>query len=82
VDTLSGVGPMRSNIPPKVRAELAAAASEPYLNGTDPHLLRRLEVLERYVRHHDRTIRQMLDILSEWAENASDAYPKTGTDAQ
>lgn len=82
VDPLSGVGPMRSNVPPKVRAELAAAASESYLNGMDPQLLRRLEVLERYVRQHDRTIRQMLDILSEWAENTAEAYPKTGTDAQ
>ncbi|MCH8684319.1 XrtA/PEP-CTERM system-associated ATPase [Pedomonas mirosovicensis] len=82
VDTVSGVGPMRSNIPPKVRAELAAAASEVYLNGAEAHILRRLEVLERYVRQHDRTIRQMLDILSEWAENASDSYSKTGTDAQ
>ena len=82
VDALSGVGPMRSNVPPKVRAELAAAAADPYLTGADPHLLRRIEVLEQYVRQHDRTIRQMLDILSEWAENASDAYPKTGTDDQ
>ncbi|MGK2285193.1 XrtA/PEP-CTERM system-associated ATPase [Pedomonas sp. V897] len=82
VEALSGVGPMRSNIPPKVRAELAAVASEVYLNGAEAQILRRLEVLEQYVRHHDRAIREMLNILSDWAENASEGYPKTGTDAQ
>jgi general secretion pathway protein A len=83
---LSAVGPaaFKSNIPPKVRADLAAAAlagGGMTAGGIDPDLVRRIEVLERYVRAHDQTIRQTLQILSDWAEATTEAPTlKTGTD--
>lgn len=69
----SGVGPMKSNIPPKMRADIAAAAAEGVGLSHELDILRRLEVLERYVKNHDRTIKQTLQILSEWADS-SDAH--------
>lgn len=78
---VSGIAPMRSNVPPKIRADLAAANSD--LMGADPELLRRVEVLERYAKAHDQTIRQTLQILSDWADAAAVATPlKTGTNEQ
>jgi putative secretion ATPase (PEP-CTERM system associated) len=80
---LSGIGPVRSNLPPKIRADLAAASAEGFAGSlTEAELLRRIDVLERYVRAHDRTIKQMLQILSDWAETATDRFDKTGTDGQ
>jgi general secretion pathway protein A len=79
----SNVGPIgpKSNLPPKIRADLAAASGEFIGLGGDPELQRRVETLERYVRAHDQTIRQTLQILSDWADAAAVDKPlKTGTD--
>lgn len=69
---------LRSNIPPKIRADLAAANG--LMNGIDSDLQTRVEVLERYVRTHDQAIRQTLQILSDWAESTADRALKTPTD--
>jgi general secretion pathway protein A len=79
----SGIGPLgpKSNVPPKIRADLAAANGEMSGLVGDAELYRRVETLERYVRAHDQTIRQTLQILSDWADAAAvDAPLKTGTD--
>jgi general secretion pathway protein A len=77
---LSGFGPLKSNVPPKIRADLVAAANHS-LGAADPELLRRVETLERYVKAHDQTIRQTLQILSDWADAAAETpMLKTGTD--
>ncbi|MFZ5609472.1 MAG: XrtA/PEP-CTERM system-associated ATPase [Pseudomonadota bacterium] len=75
---LSGVGPlgggMKSNVPPKVRADRAAAARANGLlgDGLDAeNMARRVEVLERYVKFHDRALKQTLNILSDWLESDS-----------
>jgi general secretion pathway protein A len=87
-DLQSAVGSMggasfKPNIPPKVRADIAAATAAAAGGYADPDLLRRIDMLERYVRHHDQTIRQMLAILSDWADQTPAAeLPKTGTDAE
>jgi general secretion pathway protein A len=87
--SFSGLGPMgfKSNVPPKIRADLASATGGLAGLGTDPDVLRRLEALERYVRAHDQTIRQTLQILSDWADVSTQETPalvdepaKTGTD--
>ncbi len=82
--SFSGVGPMgfKSNIPPKIRADLASASGEISGLGLDSEVLRRLDALERYVRAHDQTIRQTLQILSDWADAATvtEVPRKTGTD--
>ncbi len=82
--SFSGVGPMgfKSNIPPKIRADLASASGEISGLGLDTEVLRRLDALERYVRAHDQTIRQTLQILSDWADAATvtEVPRKTGTD--
>jgi putative secretion ATPase (PEP-CTERM system associated) len=80
----SGLGPVaggfKSNVPPKVRADLMAAASAAHGGPVDADLVRRIETLERYVRAHDQTIRQTLQILSDWAESTTEGVLKTGTD--
>jgi hypothetical protein len=49
----------------------------------DSDMTRRVETLERYVRAHDQTIRQTLQILSDWADAAAEPVRlKTGTDEQ
>jgi putative secretion ATPase (PEP-CTERM system associated) len=85
---LSGIGPgsFKSNVPPKVRSDLAAAAhanSGYETSIATPDVLRRLELLERYVRVHDQMIRQTLAILSDWADQ-TDISPldKTGSDEE
>ena len=71
------------NMPPKVRSDLLQMAGP----GIDEAALQqRLDVLERYVRAHDRSIRQIVQILASWTERGNEADPdadqKTGTDAQ
>lgn len=66
---------LKANVPPR----MMETEGLPPL--TDPDLARRVELLERYVRAHDQTIRQTLMLLSEWAEATADSTPKrTGTD--
>ena len=80
---ISGVGPLTANMPPKIQAELAAMQTGLATAGTDPELLKRLDALERYVRAHDRSIRQVIQILASWAEAAEDdAAGKPGPKAQ
>lgn len=70
----SSIGPMYARVPPKVQRDRMLA--EPGL--PDPDIMRRLDILERYVRSHDRSIRQLVRILSEWADEtdeAADALP-------
>ena len=66
---LSSIGPMAGNVPPKMQTAAPAGG----LNGghADLEILRRLETLEHYVRSHDRTIRQILQVLSDWADAAN-----------
>jgi general secretion pathway protein A len=77
---MSGFGAMKPNVPPKIRADMAAAANNG-LELMDSDMVRRIETLERYVRAHDQTIRQTLQILGDWADAAAEpARLKTGTD--
>ncbi|MEM8799767.1 MAG: XrtA/PEP-CTERM system-associated ATPase [Pseudomonadota bacterium] len=74
---LSGRGPLvgnigRSDVPPKMRADQRSYA---HVNGhhgsaelDQDELFRRLDVLEKYVKSHDRTIRKTLDILTSFIE--------------
>jgi general secretion pathway protein A len=71
---------MKPNVPPKIRADMAAAANNG-LELMDADIQRRIETLERYVRAHDQTIRQTLQILGDWADAAAEpGRLKTGTD--
>lgn len=54
-EELSGIGPMTGNVPPKMRG------------GADADLYRRVERLEHMMRSHDQALRQILELLSEWA---------------
>ena len=57
----------RGNVPPKMQGAWAQG-------GGDPELARRLETLERYVRSHDRTLRQLVDLLAQWADPEVDSH--------
>ncbi len=59
---LSSIGPMAAEYPP-LRSPVWNSGGLP-----DPELMRRIEVLEHYVRQHDQTLKQILDLLSQWAE--------------
>lgn len=83
---LSGHGPMGSsfkpNIPPKIASDLHSRthavpyAQAAYASDADQEeILRRLGVLERYVKAHDQTIKQMLELLSLWIEGDEDVAP-------
>jgi len=66
---LSGIGPMNGNVPPKMQVHI------PY-GGSDPDVYRRLDHIERTLRAHDQALRQILELLSEWAEDENrDATP-------
>lgn len=65
---LSSIGPMQGNVPPKMQGWNGSAGL------IDHDLLRRVEVLEHYVRQHDATLKQILDLLGQWAQ-ASAATP-------
>lgn len=67
---LSGVGPISGNVPPKMQVHVPNAAAT-----GDPEIYRRVEQIERTLRAHDQALRQILDLLSEWAE-------EEGTQAQ
>lgn len=92
---LSSHGPMGSsfkpNIPPKIASDLhnrthaVPYAQAAYASDADQdEILRRLGVLERYVKAHDQTIKQMLELLSLWIEgddgaaSAEDLPPEEG----
>lgn len=60
---LSGIGPLSGNVPPKMQVHVPFAAA----NG-DPELYRRLEQIERTLRAHDQALRQILQLLSDWAD--------------
>ncbi|MEO0410291.1 MAG: XrtA/PEP-CTERM system-associated ATPase [Pseudomonadota bacterium] len=85
---LSGKGPLtgssfKPNVPPKMAQDWHDRTSMPpsaahYANEAEQEeILRRLNVLERYVKAHDRTMKQMLELLSMWIEgdNADDETP-------
>lgn len=87
---LSGRGPMgnnfKPNVPPKIASDLHDRAHgvsyvQPGYAGDQEQeeILRRLSVLERYVKAHDRTIKQMLELLSLWIEGDDD---ESSPDAQ
>jgi len=64
----SGVGGFKPNIPPKIASELRDLRAAHQHDSDQEEILRRLGVLERYVKAHDRTIKQMLELLSLWIE--------------
>lgn len=76
----SGTGPIPStpvkkmDTPPKMAGDQAAANLNGEAMGVD--LSRRLELIEEYIRDHDQTIKSMLDIMSEWADD--DKQSKAG----
>lgn len=57
---LSSIGPLQGNIPPKMQAGAGQGASE-------RDVYRRLDQLERAMRSHEQALRQILELLSEWA---------------
>lgn len=70
---------IQSNAPLSAIGPMAASTRLQPSLGSDPEILRRLEMLERYVRSHDQTIRQMLQILSDWSEaGAEEPVRKSG----
>jgi len=79
---LTGIGPMKPNIPPKIQSDLMGMAHAAGMAlAPDPDLVRRVETLERYVRMHDQTLRRTLAWLAEWAETINTTpAAKTGTD--
>ena len=75
-DLGSTKGPIKStqvkmdNTPPKM---VDGAHAGEVNNEMDAHdVVRRLEVLEQYVKSHDATIKKTLDFLSQWIEEAED----------
>ena len=57
-ENLSGIGPMHGNIPPKMQP-----------GHGDADIYRRLDQLERTAQSHDQALRQILELLSEWARD-------------
>ena len=53
---LSGVGPFQGNVPPKMQSSVG-----------DLDIYRRLDRLEAQMRSHDHALRQILQLLSDWA---------------
>lgn len=86
---MSGRGPFKANVPPKIASDLHSRthavpyAQAAYASDADQEeILRRLGVLERYVKAHDKTIKQMLELLSLWiegdeAEEGADVVPES-----
>jgi general secretion pathway protein A len=73
---LSGVGPMSGNVPPKMQLRT------PFVAG-DPDLYRRIDQLERTMRAHDQALRQILQLLSDWAdEDETQSSPPAPAAAQ
>ena len=73
-EDLSGIGPMQGNVPPKMRTGVA-----------DPDLHRRIERLEHMMRSHDQALRQILELLGEWAreeDEEDEAAPRVAAAAQ
>ena len=58
---MSGIGPLQGNVPPKMRTTVA-----------DPDIYRRLDRLEAMARSHDQALRQILELLNEWAHDEED----------
>ncbi|MEM1019238.1 MAG: XrtA/PEP-CTERM system-associated ATPase [Sphingomonadales bacterium] len=85
---LSGRGPMagssfKPNVPPKMaqdwhdRSAMPPMADAGYVTEAEQEeILRRLNVLERYVKAHDRTLKQMLELLSVWIEGDGSEDPE------
>lgn len=62
-EALAGTAPMQpGNVPPKMIGAAHATV--------DGDLARRLETIERYVRTHDRTLRELLDAMAGWDAHA------------
>lgn len=77
----ASVQTLKPNLPPKMQDGYGVGQGMGLPPLSDPDLVRRIELLERYVRAHDQTIRQTLMLLSEWAEATADvAAKRTGTD--
>lgn len=68
----SQTGPLR--MVHEMEAQERAASATKELNGeiATNDVIRRLEVIEQYIKAHDRAIRQTLDILSEWMDHDAD----------
>ena len=85
---LRGRGPMagssfKPNVPPKMaqdwhdRSAMPPMADAGYVTEAEQEeILRRLNVLERYVKAHDRTLKQMLELLSVWIEGDGSEDPE------
>lgn len=72
---LSSVGPLSGNVPPKMQVH------SPF--GGDADVYRRLEQIERTLRAHDQALRQILELLSEWAdEEKIEAAPPAAAQAE
>jgi putative secretion ATPase (PEP-CTERM system associated) len=69
---LSSIGPMSGNIPPKMQT---------MWNGHDPDVMRRLEQIERTLQSHDQALRQILQLLSEWAADGDASAPPAQAEA-
>ncbi len=74
-DTAHGGGPEaltaatplgQGNVPPKMVTAGVAPAG-------DADMARRIETLERYARTHDRTLRELLDVIAAWGTDEGEA---------
>lgn len=69
---LSSIGPMSGNVPPKMQMRGGSFDSDIY---------RRLEQIERVQRAHDQALRQILELLDEWAAEEQTVEPDTAPPA-